>query len=160
MKTLHDFTVKAFDKSDKKLSDFRGKTVVVVNTASKCGFTPQYAALEALYGKYKDKGLVILAFPCNQFMGQEPGSDQEIQQFCKLNYGVSFPVMARIDVNGPGRDPLFRWLSETTKPFWGSGAIKWNFTKFLINGEGKIVKRYKPGDAPQSMEAEIVKLIG
>ena len=136
-----------------------GQVLLVVNTASQCGFTPQYKELEQLHQKYKDKGLVILAFPCNQFGGQEPGSDNEIQQFCQLNYGVSFPVMAKLAVNGPDASPLFEHLKDSARGLMKTRAIKWNFTKFLINKQGDVVKRYAPRTKPASIAASIEDLL-
>lgn len=159
MNVLYDYNVKKPDGTRMELSELKGKVVLIVNTASKCGFTPQYTALEQLYKRYKGKGLVILGFPCNQFMHQEPGTDQEIQQFCKLTYDVTFPVLARIEVNGKGRDPLWKWLSDKTRRFPGNGAIKWNFTKFLIDRKGGIAKRYEPATTPEAMEEDLVKLL-
>lgn len=143
----------------KTLADFAGKAVLVVNTASKCGFTPQYKGLEALWQTYKDQGLVVLGFPCNQFGKQDPGSNEEIQEFCQLNYGVSFPMFAKVDVNGAGADPLFKYLKQEAPGLLG-GRIKWNFTKFLINTDGEVVKRYAPTVKPQDIEGDIQNLLG
>ncbi|QCK15680.1 glutathione peroxidase [Mangrovivirga cuniculi] len=136
------------------MSEFEGKTVVVVNTASKCGLTPQYEGLENLYEKYKDKGLVILGFPCNQFAGQEPGDENDIQEFCQLNYGVSFPMFSKVDVNGSDTHPVFKYLKSELGGFLGN-KIKWNFTKFVIDKNGKPVKRFSPTTKPEKMEATI-----
>jgi len=136
--------------------------LVVVNTASKCGFTPQYAGLEALYREFKDRGVVVLGFPCNQFGGQEPGSEAQIAQFCQLNYGVTFPIFAKIDVNGPGAHPLFQYLKAERGGLLGAigmDAIKWNFTKFLVDRYGKVVARFAPSAAPESLKPEIEKLL-
>jgi glutathione peroxidase len=141
-----------------KMSDFKGKTVLVVNTASKCGLTPQYEGLEQLYKKYKDKGLVILGFPCNQFGRQEPGNAGDIQQFCELNYGVSFPMFAKVDVNGSNAHPLFKYLTTELTGTFGR-SIKWNFTKFLIDRNGNPVKRFSPLTKPEKLEPEIQKLL-
>jgi glutathione peroxidase len=146
-------------KKDISFEEYKDKVVVVVNTASKCGFTPQYAGLEKLYKKYKDKGLVILGFPCNQFANQEPGDEKTIQETCLINYGVSFPMFSKIKVNGPGTHPVFVWLKKRFGGF-GSRRIKWNFTKFLINRDGKPVKRYAPIKTPESMEDAIRGLLG
>ena len=141
------------------LEQYRGKVLLIVNTASECGFTPQYKGLEALYRQYQDQGLVVLGFPCNQFGGQEPGSDNEIQQFCQLNYGVSFPVMAKLAVNGPDASPLFEHLKDSARGLMKTRAIKWNFTKFLINKQGDVVKRYAPRTKPASIAASIEDLL-
>lgn len=156
---VHDFTVKKPDGSDQKLSDFSGGPILIVNTASKCGFTPQYKGLEALYRKYADKGLTILGFPCNQFGAQEPGDAEEIQNFCSLTYDVTFPLMAKIDVNGEGADPLYTHLKAEKPGVLGTKGIKWNFTKFLVDKSGKVVGRYAPTDKPESLERDIQKLL-
>lgn len=154
-----DFTVQAPGGKAQKLSDFAGGPILIVNTASKCGFTPQYEGLEALHRKYKDKGLTVLAFPCNQFGAQEPGDENEIKTFCSLNYDVSFPMMAKIEVNGDGADPLYKHLKKEKPGLLGSQGIKWNFTKFLIDKDGKVVSRHAPTEKPQSLESEIEKLL-
>lgn len=141
-----------------KLEEYEGKVVLVVNTASKCGYTPQYEGLQELYSKHKDKGLVILAFPCDQFANQEPGSNEEIQEFCKLNYGVSFPIFMKTKVNGPGTHPLFVMLKRSLSGLFG-GTVKWNFTKFLVDRSGRPVKRYAPNVEPKDIEDEIVALL-
>jgi glutathione peroxidase len=153
--TLKDFKVKAADGGETDLNQYQGKVVVVVNVASKCGFTPQYEGLEKLYKDFKAQGLVILGFPCNQFGAQEPGSDQEIQQFCSLNYGVSFPVFGKVDVNGDNAAPIYKWLKEEGRGMLGTQAIKWNFTKFLIGKDGKVIKRFAPTAKPAAMAEEI-----
>jgi len=158
MTTVYDFSCDTAGGSKKKLSDYRGKVLLVVNTASKCGFTPQFAGLEELYEKYKDRGLEILGFPCNQFGKQDPGSNDEIQEFCQLNYGVSFPMFGKIEVNGSGTDPLFKHLKQEAPGLLGS-RIKWNFTKFLIDTEGKVVKRYAPTVKPEDIEKDILELL-
>ena len=158
MTTAHDFSATRLSGTEQMLADYRGKVLLVVNTASKCGFTPQYAGLEKLYQEYVDRGLVVLGFPCDQFMGQEPGDAGEIEEFCQLNYGVSFPMFDKIDVNGRGAHPLYRWLKSEQKGLLG-GAIKWNFTKFLIDPEGKVVGRYAPKTEPQDIAADIEKLL-
>ena len=158
-KSLFDFTVKDASNKPYDLSQHKGKTVVIVNVASKCGFTPQYAALEKIYQKYKDQGLVILGFPCNQFGSQEPGADSEIQEFCQLNYGVSFPVLAKIDVNGEQTAPLFAMLKEEAPGLLGSKAIKWNFTKFLVDRSGRPVDRFASATDPEKMTADIEKAL-
>ena len=157
--SVHDFTVKKSDGSVQKLSDFAGGPILIVNTASKCGFTPQYKGLEALHRKYADKGLTILGFPCNQFGAQEPGDAEEIKSFCSLNYDVTFPLMAKVEVNGDGADPLFNHLKSEKPGLLGTKGIKWNFTKFLIDKSGKVVGRYAPTDKPESLEADIQLLL-
>ncbi|MFN8370045.1 MAG: glutathione peroxidase [Bacteriovoracaceae bacterium] len=142
-----------------KMSEFKNKTLLIVNTASKCGFTPQYKGLNELYQKYKDNGLVVLGFPCNQFGGQEPGSSEDIKSFCDITFKIQFPLMAKIDVNGDNADPLFNYLKKELPGILGSKNIKWNFTKFLINKNGVPVKRYSPNDTPESMEKEIVEIM-
>lgn len=142
------------------MGNWRGKVLLIVNVASKCGFTPQYKGLEELHKKYASKGLAILGFPCNQFGGQEPGNAQEIQNFCELNFGVTFPVLSKIEVNGSGADPLFQYLKKQKRGFLGISTIKWNFTKFLVARDGKVVARYAPTATPESLEADIVKLLG
>ena len=158
-KTIADFTAKLPNGEEQSLADKQGKVLLVVNTASKCGFTPQYDGLEALYRKYKDRGFEVVAFPCNQFGAQEPGNAEEIQNFCKLTYDVTFPLMAKVDVNGPGATPLYDWLKSEAPGLMGSKSIKWNFTKFLIDREGKVVRRYAPTDKPESLEKDIEKLL-
>ena len=145
---FYDFSAVKMNGETVSMSDFKGKVVIVVNTASKCGFTEQYAGLENLYQKYKDKGLVILGFPCNQFMNQEPLNEEEIKSFCSLTYGVTFPMFSKVDVNGENTHPLYKYLKESKKGLLGSEAIKWNFTKFLVNKKGDVVKRFAPTDAP------------
>lgn len=157
--SVHDFTVKKPDGSVQKLSDFAGGPILIVNTASKCGFTPQYKGLEALHRKYGPKGLTILGFPCNQFGAQEPGDAEEIKNFCSLNYDVTFPLMAKVEVNGDGADPLFNHLKSEKPGLLGTKGIKWNFTKFLVDKSGKVVGRYAPTDKPESLEADIQKLL-
>ncbi|KAK8857672.1 hypothetical protein M9Y10_016079 [Tritrichomonas musculus] len=152
--SIYSFKVKDNKGEDFDFQTLQGKVLLIVNTASKCGFTPQYKDLEELYEKYKDQGLVIIGFPCNQFLSQEPGSDEEIASFCSLNYGVSFPLMQKIDVNGANEAPIYKWLKEKAGGYFGSG-IKWNFTKFLISRDGKKVIRYAPVTNPKSFEKEI-----
>lgn len=156
---IYDFSMLKADGAYQPLSDYRGKTVLIVNTASKCGFTKQFAGLEALYKKFKDKGFVILAFPCNQFLKQDPGTNEEIQNFCKVNFGVTFPVFAKIDVRGKTQNPLYNYLTKESGLDF-KGAIKWNFTKFLIDKDGEIVKRYAPPVTPEQITDDIQKLIG
>ena len=162
MATIHHFKVINQQGEQIPLNQYRDKVLLVVNTASQCGFTPQYQDLEAIYQKYKSQGLEILAFPCNQFGGQEPGTDQEIAQFCQLNYGVSFPIMKKINVNGPDADPFFEFLKDQARGLLKTRAIKWNFTKFLVNKDGVVVKRYAPRTKPsqfiEAIEAELALL--
>ena len=157
--SFYDFTAQTLDGKPAPLSAYQGKVVLIVNTASKCGFTPQYEGLEALWRDYQDKGLTILGFPCNQFGAQEPGNAEEIANFCSLTYDVSFPMMAKIDVNGPKTDPLYAFLKHEKKGLLGSESIKWNFTKFLIDKSGKVVARFAPTDTPQSLKGAIEKLL-
>ena len=159
MAKVTDFSVKAADGSSADLSTYAGKVLLVVNTASKCGFTPQYAGLEALHRKYADRGFEVLGFPCNQFGAQEPGDAAEIANFCSLTYDVTFPVFAKIDVNGDAADPLFQHLKVEAPGLLGSKGIKWNFTKFLVDREGRAVERYAPTTKPEDIEADIEKLL-
>ena len=157
--SIFNFTCKDVHGDEKKLSDLEGKVTLVVNTASKCGFTPQYKGLEDLYQKYKDQGLEILGFPCNQFGNQEPGANSEIEEFCTLNYGVSFPIFSKVDVNGDSADPLFKFLTSNKKGLLGSSKIKWNFTKFLVDKKGKPVKRFSPTTTPEKLAEDIEKIL-
>jgi len=141
------------------LSDYQGKVLLIVNTASKCGFTPQFKGLESLYQQYKDKGLEILGFPCNQFGHQDPGSNDEISQFCELNYGVTFPMFQKVDVNGDSAHPLFKYLKTQAPGLLGTQAIKWNFTKFLVDKNGKVVDRYAPTDTPEKIAKDVARLL-
>lgn len=159
MTTIAEFSVKKADGSDLNLSEKQGKVLLVVNTASKCGFTPQYDGLEELHKKFADQEFEVLGFPCNQFGGQEPGSAEEIEQFCKLNFGVTFPLMQKVEVNGADASPLFDWMKGEAPGLMGSKKIKWNFTKFLINRDGEVVKRYAPQDTPAKIEKDIAKLL-
>ncbi len=156
---MYEYEIKKSDGSVETLEPYKDKVLLIVNTASKCGFTPQYKGLEALHQKYKDQGLVVLGFPCNQFAHQEPGSDAEIQNFCALNFGVSFPVMAKIDVNGKNTHPLFAELKKRTKGLLGD-TVKWNFTKFLVSPNGEKIKRFEPTVEPEKMEEDIKALLG
>ena len=181
MTTIYDFTASSNKGAEVDFSTYKGKVLLIANTASKCGFTPQYDALEALWQKYEADGLVVIGFPCDQFGHQEPGSNEEIEEFCRLNHGVTFPLMAKSDVNGENANPIFKWL-YTEKPFAGFGDsdtgkfmdgmlskadpdyasnpdIKWNFTKFLLDRKGRVVARYEPTVTPEEMEADIVKLL-
>lgn len=158
-KSIYDFSVKTIDGSEQSLSQYKGKTLLIVNTASKCGFTPQYKGLEVLYQKYKDNGLVVLGFPCNQFGAQEPGTESEIKQFCDLEYHVTFPLFAKIDVNGKDEHPLYAWLKHEAPGVLGTEMIKWNFTKFLVSQDGQVLKRFAPNDTPESIESEIAHVL-
>lgn len=154
--TIYDFTAQTLNGQDAPMSAHRGKVLLVVNTASKCGFTPQYKDLQALYEAHRDQGFEILGFPCNQFGRQEPGSAEDIEQFCQINYGVTFPMHAKIDVNGKEAHPLFVFLKKEAPGILGSEAIKWNFTKFLVSRAGQVIKRYAPKDTPKDIEQDIV----
>ena len=156
--TIYDFTVKDAKGNDVCLAAYKGKVLLIVNTATGCGFTPQYEGLEKLYGTYGEQGFEILDFPCNQFANQAPGTDEEIGQFCTLHYNTTFPRFRKIEVNGDKAEPLYKWLKEQRKGFMG-GAIKWNFTKFLVDREGKVVGRYAPTTTPAQLEGEIKKLL-
>lgn len=142
------------------MDQYKGKVLLIVNTASRCGFTPQYEGLEALHRKYKDRGLVVLGFPCNQFGAQEPGNDEEIRSFCSLNYDVSFPLFSKVEVNGDGALPLYKHLKEQAPGVLGTQMIKWNFTKFLVDREGNVAKRYAPQDKPEEIASDIEKMLG
>ena len=155
---IYDFTVLNTKKEPVSLAEYKGKVLLVVNTATGCGFTPQYEGLESLYKKYKEQGLVVLDFPCNQFAGQAPGTEAEIVSFCQLKYHVSFPQFAKIKVNGDEADPLYKWLKKQKGGLLGS-AIKWNFTKFLVDREGNVVERYAPTRKPEDIEKDILKLL-
>jgi len=155
MASAYDFEALSITGKKVALKKYEGKPLLIVNTASACGFTPQFAGLEALHETYGKKGLVVLGFPCNQFGAQDKGSNDEIAEFCQLNYGVSFPMMAKINVNGGEAHPLYQWMAAEAPGFLGSKAIKWNFTKFLIGRDGQVIKRYAPTDTPESMAADI-----
>jgi glutathione peroxidase len=157
--SVYPFKEKTIDGKEISLQDYQGKALLIVNVASKCGFTPQYEGLEKLYKKYKDQGFEILGFPCNQFGGQEPGSEADIQSFCSLTYGVDFPLFSKVDVNGANADPLYKYLTTEKPGILGTEAIKWNFTKFLIDKTGEPVKRYGSADKPESLEADIEKVL-
>ncbi|MEL6529383.1 MAG: glutathione peroxidase [Pseudomonadota bacterium] len=159
MTTIADFTVTTNRGEELELAEKKGKVLLVVNTASKCGFTPQYDGLEKLFQDYKDKDFEVLGFPCNQFGAQEPGNADEIQEFCKVNFGVTFPLMQKVDVNGPEASPLYDWMKGEAKGLMGSTSVKWNFTKFLIDREGNVVKRYAPQDTPERIAKDIEKLL-
>ncbi len=152
---VYDFEAQTLEGTPTPLAAYRGKVILIVNTASKCGFTPQFAGLESLYETYKDRGLVVLGFPCNQFGAQEPGNAEEIASFCSLTYDVTFPMMAKIDVNGPRAHPLYVWLKSRKKGLLGSEAVKWNFTKFLVSRTGEVIGRFGPTVEPKSLEKAI-----
>ncbi|PES19090.1 glutathione peroxidase [Bacillus anthracis] len=158
--TVYDFLAKTITGEDKSLKDYEGKALLIVNVASKCGFTPQYKGLQEVYDKYKDQGLEILGFPCNQFGGQEPGTEADITSFCELNYGVNFPMFAKIDVKGDKAHPLYTYMTEQAPGLLGMKAVKWNFTKFLIGKDGKVVGRFAPQTKPVDLEVEIEKVLG
>jgi glutathione peroxidase len=153
--SVYDYSAKTIDGETQSLAQYRGHPLLIVNVASKCGFTPQYAGLEALYRKFHDRGFEVLGFPCDQFGHQEPGDEAQIKSFCSLTYGVSFPLFAKIKVNGADADPLYRYLKEARPGLLGLEAIKWNFTKFLISKEGEPLQRYAPADQPESLEADV-----
>lgn len=155
MATAYDFTATDIDGRERRLSEFAGKALLIVNVASKCGFTPQYQGLERLWRKYRDAELAVLGFPCDQFGHQEPGDEAEIRQFCSLRYDVTFPLFAKIEVNGAGAHPLYRWLKGEKAGVFGTEAIKWNFTKFLVDRSGQVVKRFAPADTPEKIDAHV-----
>ncbi|SDM44796.1 glutathione peroxidase [Fictibacillus solisalsi] len=157
--SVYEYQAKTIMGEEKSLQEYEGKVLVIVNTASKCGFTPQYKELQALYDEFKDQGVEILGFPCNQFAGQEPGNEEEIQEFCQLNYGVAFPMFAKVDVKGDHVHPLFTYLTNEAPGILGSKAIKWNFTKFLVNKQGAVVSRYSPQTSPKDMKKDIEALL-
>jgi len=159
MASVHDFSVKDIRGKTVALDKYKGKVLLIVNTASKCGFTPQYKGLEAIYEKLHGKGLEVLGFPCNQFGAQEPGGEEEIASFCEVNYGVTFPLFAKIDVNGDDAAPLYRHLKQAKPGLLGSEAIKWNFTKFLVDRKGNVVERYAPNVDPESLAGDIARLL-
>ena len=153
--SIHDFSARQIDGQDIALSQFKGRVLLIVNTASQCGFTPQFGGLQALHERYAAQGLSVLGFPCNQFGAQDPGADSAIASFCQVNYGVAFPMMAKIDVNGPAAHPLYRWLKAQAPGLLGSQAIKWNFTKFLVGRDGQVIQRYAPLHKPASLAGDI-----
>ncbi|ENV46139.1 glutathione peroxidase [Acinetobacter brisouii] len=159
MTKIYQFEAERLDGHIQSMADYEGKVLLIVNTASKCGFTPQFSGLEKLYQKYRDQGLVVLGFPCNQFGGQDPGSNEEIDNFCKRNYGVSFPMFAKVDVKGPEAHAIFRLLTREAKGILGSQSIKWNFTKFLIGRNGEVINRYAPTTKPESLEQDIERAL-
>jgi glutathione peroxidase len=155
MTTVYDFEARAIDGKSVPLAQFKGQPMLIVNTASACGYTPQFGGLEELHKAYGARGLVVMGFPCNQFGAQDPGTNQEISQFCQLNYGVSFPMMAKIDVNGEAADPLYKWLTKEAPGLLGTKSVKWNFTKFLVGKDGEVIRRYAPTDTPESLKKDI-----
>ena len=157
--SVYDYSAKTLDGQDVSLADYRGQVLLIVNTASKCGFTPQYEGLEALYKAYKDRGFTVLGFPCNQFGAQEPGNAEEIASFCSLTYDVTFPVMSKIDVNGADAHPLYSFLKKEQKGLLGTEAIKWNFTKFLIGRDGEVVERFAPTTKPEDLKVAVEALL-
>jgi glutathione peroxidase len=157
--TIYDFDVTTIDGELQSLEAYRGQILLIVNVASRCGFTPQYAGLESLYRRHRDQGLTVLGFPCDQFGHQEPGSAEEIKNFCSLTYQVTFPLFAKINVNGAETHPLYQYLKSEQTGLFGSESIKWNFTKFLVNREGQVLQRYAPTDTPEAIEKDIVKLL-
>ncbi|MBS0437981.1 MAG: glutathione peroxidase [Proteobacteria bacterium] len=159
MTSVYDFSARTIDGDEQKLSAYKGKTLLVVNVASKCGFTPQYTGLEALYERFKDKGVVVLGFPCDQFGHQEPGDEAEIKNFCALTYDVKFPMFAKVEVNGANAHPLYKYLKSQAKGLLGSESIKWNFTKFLVDADGKVVTRYAPTDTPEKIEKDLARMV-
>ena len=160
MAGVYDFEVKRLNGDPVKLGEYRGKVLLIVNTASKCGFTPQYRGLEALYRKFNARGLEILGFPCNQFGKQEPGGPEEIAEFCSVNYGVTFPMFEKIEVNGKGAHPLYRYLKSEARGVLGSEPIKWNFTKFLVGRDGEVIERYGSATKPEQLEADVEAALG
>ena len=159
MPTIYDFQAELLEGEQKNLADYQGKVLLVVNTASQCGLTPQFEGLEKLYQQYQQQGLIILGFPCNQFANQDPSSNEEIGSFCQRNYGVSFPMFAKVDVNGSNAHPLYNYLTSAAKGILGSESIKWNFTKFLINPKGEVIKRYAPTTKPEKIAKDIQRLL-
>ena len=159
MTTVHEFTVRTIEGVEQSLGDHRGKVLLIVNVASRCGLTPQYTALEALQRKHAEHGFSVLGFPCNQFGGQEPGTEAQILEFCTLNYEVSFPMYGKVEVNGEGTHPLYAHLKSAAPGLLGSESLKWNFTKFLVDREGRVVRRYAPTDSPESIEKDIEALL-
>lgn len=159
MTNIYEFSVTDISGEQVSLANYQGKVILIVNTASKCGFTPQYKGLQELYDRYGEQDFVILGFPCNQFSNQEPGDEKQISEFCELNYGVSFPMFAKVDINGKNAEPLFNHLKNKAPGFLGTKNIKWNFTKFLIGRDGRVIKRYSPTDTPKSIEKDIVQAL-
>ena len=160
MGSIHEYSAERLNGTDEALSTYRGKVLLVVNVASKCRFTPQYEGLEALYQKHKEAGFEILGFPCNQFGAQEPGDAGEIENFCAVNYGVSFPLFSKVKVNGPSAHPVYKFMRNEKKGLGGTSSVKWNFTKFLVDREGKVIRRFGPQDTPAMIERHILGLLG
>jgi glutathione peroxidase len=160
MATAQDFSVTGIDGRDMPLSDHAGKVLLLVNVASKCGFTPQYAGLQALWRRYRERGLVVIGFPCDQFGHQEPGDEAEISNFCSLTYDVDFPMSAKVEVNGENAHPLWKWLKDEKGGFLGIDAIKWNFTKFLVGRDGRVIRRYAPTDTPEAIARDVEAALG
>ncbi len=159
MTTIYDFSAEKLEGGEQSLADYSGKVVLIVNTASKCGFTPQFEGLEKVFEKYKEQGFIVLGFPCNQFAHQDPGSNSEIGEFCQRNYGVNFPMFAKIDVNGSDAHPLYKYLTKEAKGLLGSEAVKWNFTKFLVGRDGNVLDRYAPTTKPEDISKDIEKAL-
>lgn len=157
--SVYDFSARDIKGQEKSLEEYRGKVLLIVNTASKCGFTPQLEGLQSLYSELGERGLEVLGFPCNQFLNQDPGNDDDISQFCSLNYGVDFPMFSKIEVNGSGTHPLYQFLKKQAKGLMGSEKVKWNFTKFLVGRDGQVVRRYPPTAKPQDIRSDIEKLL-
>jgi len=157
--SVYDFEALSIDGKPAQLASQRGKVLLIVNTASACGFTPQFAGLEKLWQRYRDRGLVVIGFPSNEFGGQDPGANEEIASFCSLNYGVDFPMMAKVKVNGADAHPLWKWLTAEAKGILGTQSVKWNFTKFLVGRDGQVIKRYAPNDSPESIAPDIEKAL-
>ncbi|MCD1628377.1 MULTISPECIES: glutathione peroxidase [Marinobacter] len=157
--SIYDFSVRDIKGNEASMADYKGKVLLIVNTASKCGFTPQFEGLQALHEELGDRGFEVLGFPCNQFMNQDPANEDAISQFCSLNYGVSFPMFAKVDVNGDGAHPLFQFLKREARGLMGSEKVKWNFTKFLVNRDGQVIRRYAPTAKPADIRADIEKLL-
>ena len=156
---LYDIDVTTIDGKPRRMSDYKGRVLLIVNVASKCGYTPQYAGLETLHRTHAARGLAVLGFPCDQFGHQEPGSEADIQSFCSLTYDVTFPMFAKVEVNGPGEHPLYRFLKSARKGLLGTTAIKWNFTKFLVGRDGTVLRRYAPTDTPEQIESDLIPLL-
>lgn len=157
--SIYDFSVRDIQGNERSLSEFRGKVLLIVNTASKCGFTPQFEGLQSLYESLRERGLEVLGFPCNQFMNQDPEDESAISQFCSLNYGVDFPMFSKVEVNGDNAHPLYRFLKHEAKGLMGSEQVKWNFTKFLVGPDGKVVRRYPPTTKPEAIRKDIEALL-
>lgn len=156
MTAIYDFSARDIDGAERSLSEYKDRVLLVVNVASQCGFTPQYAGLEALYRAHRDAGLTVLGFPCDQFGHQEPGNEEEIQHFCTTRFDVTFPLYAKIEVNGDGAHPLYKWLKEEKRGVLGTQSVKWNFTKFLVGRDGQVIRRFAPTDKPESLAANIL----